>query len=68
MADRGLERLKTELQRLMLEEVQSLKAATFGGVDEEELRTQRYRLQRIREISADLLVLLKLESGDAPAK
>jgi hypothetical protein len=45
----------------MLEQVKSLKAQTFGGLSEEELRKQDERLKRIREVSADFLAMLKEE-------
>jgi hypothetical protein len=61
MVIRRLQELKEELQRLMTEEAESLKAQTFGGVDEQELKRQQERLKRIREISADLLAHLKDE-------
>jgi hypothetical protein len=61
MADR-LQELRTELQRLMAEEIVSLKARTFGGSAEQELRVQTERLNRIREVSADLLALLESQS------
>jgi len=43
----------------MEEQVDSLKAQTFIGISQEELRNQDERLKRIREVSADLLALLK---------
>ena len=43
----------------MLEQVESLKAQTFGGLSQEELRKQDERLKRIREVSADFLSALK---------
>jgi len=52
-------RLQQELRRLMEEQVDSLKAQTFIGISQEELRNQDERLKRIREVSADLLALLK---------
>jgi hypothetical protein len=51
--------LQQELRRLMEEQVDSLKAQTFSGISKEELRNQNERLKRIREVSADLLTLLK---------
>lgn len=61
MNGRRLQQIREELQRLMLEQVESLKAQTFGGLSEEELREQDERLNRIRELSADLLSALKDE-------
>lgn len=54
-----LQEIRDELQRLMAEQVESLKAQTFGGLSEEEFREQDERLNRIRELSADLLGILK---------
>ena len=59
MEDRSLEEIRDELQRLMQEQVESLKAQTFGGLSEEELRQVDERLNRIRELSADYLAALK---------
>jgi hypothetical protein len=59
MAGRSLEAIRDELERLMLEQVESLKAQTFGGLSQEELRKQDERLKRIREVSADFLSALK---------
>jgi len=43
----------------MLEQVESLQAQTFGGLNAEELRKQDDRLKHIREVSADLMSALK---------
>jgi hypothetical protein len=59
MAGRSLEEIRDELERLMLEQVESLKPQTFGGLSQEELRKQDERLKRIREVSADFLSALK---------
>jgi hypothetical protein len=59
MAGRSLEEIRDELERLMLEQVESLKTQTFGGLSQEELRKQDERLKRIREVSADFLSALK---------
>jgi hypothetical protein len=59
MDDRSLKEIRDELEQLMLEQVESLKAQTFGGLSEEELRKQDERLKRIRELSADYLSALK---------
>jgi len=56
---RRLQELRDELRRLMDEQVESLKAQTFGGITKEELREQDERLNRIREVSADFLLALK---------
>ena len=57
--NRRVQVLRDELQRLMLEQVESLQAQTFGGLNAEELRKQDDRLKRIREVSADLMSALK---------
>ena len=59
MPGRSLEEIRDELERLMLEQVESLKTQTFGGLSQEELRKQDERLKRIREVSADFLSALK---------
>jgi hypothetical protein len=53
------EELRGQLNRLLMEEIESLKKQTFGGLNEEELREQEQRLKRIRELSADYLAALK---------
>jgi hypothetical protein len=42
----------------MGEQIESLKAQTFGGLNEEQLREQAERLKRVREVSADFLARL----------
>lgn len=59
MSVRSVEELRRELDRLMREQVESMRIETFGGLGEEELRQQRERLKRIREVSADFLAALK---------
>jgi hypothetical protein len=60
MAGRSLEELRDELNRLMQEHIESVKAETFlGRLDEEALLQQEQRLKRIREVSADLLLALR---------
>jgi hypothetical protein len=59
MDGRNLEEIRDELQRLMVEQVESLKAETFGGLNKEELRIRDERLHRIREVSADYLSAVK---------
>ena len=56
---RSLQQLRDELQRLMLEQVESLKTQTFGGLSAEEMRKQDERLKQIREVSAELMSALK---------
>ena len=48
MKGRTLKEIRDELQQLMLEQLESLKTQTFGGLSEEELRAQDERLKRIR--------------------
>ena len=57
--NRRVQELRDELQRLMLEQVESLQAQTFGGLNVEEMRNQEDRLKHIREVSADLMSALK---------
>ncbi len=55
------QKLRDELNRLMMEQIESLKKQTFGGLSAEELRQQEELLKRIREVSADFLAALKRE-------
>jgi len=60
LASRSLEELRDELNRLMLEHIESMKGETFlGRLDEEALRQQEERLKRIREVSAAFLAALR---------
>ncbi|MGA9508664.1 MAG: hypothetical protein WBV55_08475 [Candidatus Sulfotelmatobacter sp.] len=59
MDDPSVEKLSDELQRLMREQIESLAKQTFLGITPEELRQEKRRLQRIREVSADYLQALK---------
>jgi hypothetical protein len=60
MGEHSLEELRDELNRLMLEHIESLENQGFlGTVDEEEYRQHEERLKRIREVSADYLDALK---------
>jgi len=47
----------------MGEQIESLRAQTFGGLNEEQFREQAERLKRIREVSADFLAALKRTGG-----
>lgn len=62
MSIREVGELRRELDRLMQDQVESLKKRTFGGLEEEELRREEERLKRIREVSADYLAALKRET------
>ena len=55
------QKLRDELNRLMMEQIESLKKQTFGGLSAEELRQQEELLKRIREASADFLASVKRE-------
>ena len=55
----GIEELREELTKLMLEQIESLKERTFGGINKEASREEEARLKRIREVSADFLAALK---------
>jgi len=59
MESSNAEELRDQLNRLLMEEIESLKKQTFGGLNEEELLEQEQRLKRIRELSADYLAALK---------
>jgi hypothetical protein len=59
MASHSLEELRGELNRLMLEHIESVNAETFLGSDDEDLQRQEQRLKRIREVSAELLLALR---------
>jgi hypothetical protein len=58
-----LKEIRDELERLMLAQIASLKAQTFGGLSEQQLREQDERLKRIREVSADVLAALKEDAN-----
>jgi hypothetical protein len=55
----SVDQLSAELERLMREQIESLARQTFLGITAEELRREKERLQRIREVSADFLEALK---------
>lgn len=55
----NVEKLRDELARLMQEHIESMQRQTFLGISTEELRQEKARLQRIRELSADFLEALK---------
>ena len=59
LANRSVKEMRDELDRLMAEQIESLKKHTFGGISEEEFLQQEERLKRIRELSADFLAALK---------
>jgi hypothetical protein len=59
MNETGLEELRRELGRLMQEHIESMQRQTFLGITQDELRQERERMQRIREVSADFLEALK---------
>jgi len=65
---RSTKEIRDELEGLLREQIESLKAQTFGGFSEEELREEQERLKRIRELSADFLSALKRDRRlDRPA-
>jgi hypothetical protein len=63
MEDRSPKQIRDDLERLMLEQVQSLRMEKFGRLSEEKLRQQTERLERIRELSADFLSASQNELG-----
>jgi hypothetical protein len=63
MGGSSVEQLSAELERLMREQIESLASQTFLGITADELRREKERLQRIREVSADFLEALKRNSS-----
>jgi hypothetical protein len=63
MGNRSAKEISEELNRLMLEQIESLKNEIFLRLTPEELRRQRERLQRIREVFADFLAALKRDGS-----
>ena len=63
MAGRNEDEVRDELNRLLAEEIESLKKQTFGGLDQEGFKQQEDRLRRIRELSGDYLAILKNKSS-----
>ena len=59
MDDPSVEQIRDELERLMLEQIESLRKQTFLGVTPQELEQEKERLKRIREVSAEFLKALK---------
>jgi hypothetical protein len=59
MSVRSVEELRDELHRLMIEQTDSMKKETFGGLTPQELSQQEQRLKRIREVSADYIAALR---------
>jgi hypothetical protein len=55
----GIKEIRDELERLMREQIESLQEQTFLGISEKDLQTERERLRRIRELSAEFLEALK---------
>ncbi len=54
--------LKQELGHLMAEQIASLEWQSFMGIDDAELRCQERRLNRIREVSAELILAMRKPS------
>jgi hypothetical protein len=63
MGNRSAKEISEELNRLMLEQIESLKNEIFLRLTPEELRRQRERIQRIREVFADFLAALKRDGS-----
>jgi len=59
MGGPSIEKLRDELTGLMRERIETMKNRTFLGITPEELKLEKQRLQRIREVSADFLQALK---------
>jgi hypothetical protein len=54
-----LKEISDELERLMREQIESLQRQTFLGISQNELSGEKERLKRIREVSAEFLLILK---------
>jgi hypothetical protein len=63
MATRTIKEIREELNRLMSEQIVSLRNETFGGLSPDEVRQHEERLTRIREVSADYLAALKRDAA-----
>ncbi|MFY9844820.1 MAG: hypothetical protein WBV41_05245 [Terriglobales bacterium] len=61
MGGRSASEISQELNRLMLERIESLRKETFVGMTPDEMHRQEERLKRIRQVSADFLAALKRE-------
>ncbi len=59
MAGHSAEEIREELNRLLSEQIDSLKRQTFGGIEPAEMLEQEERLKRIREVSADYIAALR---------
>lgn len=59
MGGPGIEKIRDELERLMREQIESLSRQTFLGISQEDIRQEKERLKRIREVSAEFLEALK---------
>jgi hypothetical protein len=55
----GIKEIRDELERLMREQIESLQEQTFLGISEKDLQSEKERLRRIRELSAEFLEALK---------
>ena len=55
----NVEELRDELERLMRDHIESMAKQTFLGISPEDLRQEKERMQRIREVSAAFLEALK---------
>jgi hypothetical protein len=55
----NVEELRDELERLMRDHIDSMAKQTFLGISPEDLRQEKERMPRIREVSADFLEALK---------
>ena len=63
MGLRSDKELRDEVGRLCRDHIESLKAQTFGGLTEEELRRQEERLEHIREAFAGFVPALKKDDA-----
>jgi hypothetical protein len=65
MGDRT-RKLRDELNLLLQEQIEYLKKETFGGLSDDEVRSQTDRLRRIRELSADYIAALRRDMKGQP--
>lgn len=64
MKYRSISDLNAEMSRLIHEHVESLENQTFVTPNEEQLQKEKERLQRIREVSAEYLAVIKRSSPE----
>ena len=68
MDGRSADEVRDNLDRLMLEHIESVKKATFGGLSEDELLEQIDRLERIRDVSSHYILIMQNRDGNSGRK